>query len=94
MKFIILTFIHFYWFFKSNKNQPKCIFSKSCSHYVYEMTCNKGFIEGLKAFYFRYKNCRYGYEIFKDPITGKLQILLLSGSVLQQEEISKRLLTK
>lgn len=93
MKFILLSIIHFYWFIKPIKSKPKCIFCKSCSRYVYEVTLEKGFLKGLTAFYFRYKNCRYGYEIFKNLTTGKTQILLPSGLILEQEEISERLLT-
>lgn len=92
MKFILLAIIHLYWFFKPKNSKPKCIFCKSCSHYIYETALNKGLLKGLEAFYYRYKNCRYGYEIFKNPITGEFQILLSSGSILPQEEISKRLL--
>lgn len=94
MKFILLTIIRFYWFIKPNNRKPKCIFRKSCSCYVYGIISDKGALKGLAAFYFRYKNCRYGYEIFKSPTTGEIQILLPSGFILEQQEISKKVINK
>jgi uncharacterized protein len=60
---------------------------------VYEIAQQQGFLEGLKALRFRYKNCRYGFEIFRDPINNNIQILLPSKIALDSEEIAERLLT-
>lgn len=84
--------IHLYWLFKSNDRRAKCVFKKSCSTYVYEKTKEEGFIIGIKAFLFRFKNCRGGFEIFKNPINNKTQMLLPSGIVIEKEEIAERLL--
>ncbi|WP_339919594.1 membrane protein insertion efficiency factor YidD [uncultured Flavobacterium sp.] len=92
MKYTILLAIQLYWFFKSKNGKAKCIFKKSCSTYVYEKTKAEGFIIGTKAFLFRYKNCRGGFEIFKSPITNKTQILLHSKIIVESEEIANRFL--
>lgn len=94
MKHLILLIIRLYWATKSKRRVPKCIFKKSCSHYVYEETIENGFLKGLNAFYFRYKNCRSGFEIFKNPLNGNVQILLSSKKIIESDEIAERLLNK
>jgi uncharacterized protein len=94
MKNLILLTIQLYWFFKPNSSMPKCIFKKSCSHYVYETTQKEGFLKGLTAFWFRYQNCRGGFEIFENPMNNKTQMLLPSRIVLDYDEIAERLLMK
>jgi putative component of membrane protein insertase Oxa1/YidC/SpoIIIJ protein YidD len=91
MKYLILLTIRLHWLLPKNKRR-KCIFKKSCSNYVFEATRESGFLEELKAFYFRYKNCRGGFEIFKNPITSETQMLLLSKIVIGNNEIAERLL--
>jgi len=81
-----------YWFLKSKNRKPKCLFKKSCSHYVFEITKEQGFLKGLSAFHFRFKNCRYGYEIFKNPVTNELQMLLPTKVIIENSEIAERLL--
>lgn len=92
MKYIILLVIRLYWCLKPKHSNPKCIFKKSCSHYVFEITKEQGFLKGLSALYFRYKNCRYGYEIFKNPVTNEMQMLLPNKVILNNKEIAERLL--
>jgi putative component of membrane protein insertase Oxa1/YidC/SpoIIIJ protein YidD len=94
MKHLILLIIRFYWFSKSISSKPKCIFRKSCSYYVYEITQEQGFLKGLKAFLFRYRNCRGHIQIFKNPISNKTNMLLPSGIVIEEDEIAERLLIK
>ncbi len=83
-----------YWLIKSKKSKPKCIFKTSCSHYVYEEALHYGFLRGLKAFHFRYKNCRNGFEVFKNPISKDVQMLLPSGNIVDSKEIAERLIFK
>ncbi|EJL73807.1 Protein of unknown function DUF37 [Chryseobacterium populi] len=70
----------------------KCIFKTSCSKYVYEKTANEGFISGLKAFRYRFHNCRSEAHLIENPITEKLQIILPSHHILDETEISEKLL--
>ena len=92
MKYVILFAIQCYWNCIPKRKRKKCIFKKSCSHYVFETTKEKGFLEGLKAFQFRYSNCRGGFEIFKNPLTHETQMLLPSKTVISSEEIAERLI--
>lgn len=92
MKYLILFAIRLYWILIPQHKRKKCVFKKSCSNYVFEITQMEGFIKGLNAFRFRYQNCRGGFEIFKNPINNKIQMLLPSGIVIEKEEIAERLL--
>ncbi|MBE8726890.1 membrane protein insertion efficiency factor YidD [Flavobacterium hungaricum] len=92
MKFFILITIRLYWFLIPQSSRKKCIFKKSCSNYVFETTQKEGFIKGLKAFQFRYKNCRGNFSIFQNPIDNKIQMILPSQIIINEEEIAERLI--
>jgi len=92
MKYALLFWIKLYWFFKKKDKPAKCIFKKSCSHYVYEETKNKGLITGLLALRFRIRNCNYGYELFKNPVDNKTHMILPNKTVVEEEDIASRLL--
>lgn len=92
MKLILLLIIRCYWILIPQSKRRKCIFKKSCSHYVFETTQKEGLIKGLKAFHFRYKNCRGNFSIFKNPINNKIQMILPSQLIINREEISDRLI--
>lgn len=92
MKFLLLLAIKMYWKIIPSSKRKKCIFKKSCSNYVYEITQKEGFINGLKAFQFRYQNCRGNFAIFKNPLTNKIQMILPSQIIIDREEISERLI--
>lgn len=93
MKYLILLIIRLYWFLIPQSSRRKCIFKKSCSHYVFETTRKEGFLKGIKAFQFRYKNCRGNLSIFQNPINNKIQMILPSQIIIEKEEIAERLIT-
>lgn len=92
MKHLILFAIQMYWNCIPASKRKKCIFKKSCSNYVFEITQKEGFINGLKAFLFRYKNCRGNFTIFKNPINNQIQMILPSLIVIEKDEIAERLI--
>ncbi|QHI37053.1 Putative membrane protein insertion efficiency factor [Kordia antarctica] len=92
MKYFLLFIIKSYWLIIPKSKRRKCIFKQSCSNYVYQTATKDGFIAGLYAFKYRYKNCRYGYETFINPIDQKVQIKLRNNEILDQEDISERFL--
>lgn len=81
-----------YWNCITPSKRKKCIFKKSCSNHVFEVTQKEGFVNGLKAFRFRYKNCRGNFQIFKNPINDRIQMILPSQIIIEREEIAERLL--
>lgn len=93
MGFFLLYSIKLYWLTKSKSRAAKCIFRKSCSHYVYDITKKKGLLKGLQALKYRINNCKYGFEIYNDPESKKYKIILPNKDILEEEEIAERLLT-
>jgi len=92
MKHLILFAIKIYWNIIPPSKRKKCIFKKSCSNYVFEITQKEGFINGLKAFKFRYQNCRGNFVVFQNPIIDKIQMILPSQMIIEREEIAERLI--
>ena len=94
MKHCLLFCIKGYWFFKAKNKPAKCIFKKSCSHFVYEETSKKGFLKGIKALKFRIENCVYGFELYKNPINNTTQMLLPNKMIVEEKDIAIRLLNE
>lgn len=92
MKYFLMGLIKCYWWIIPKSKRKKCIFRESCSQYVYRITLDNGFLQGLQSFLFRYRNCRYGYEIFKNPVSKEIQLMLPNKEVLCEKEIAERLL--
>lgn len=89
MKSLLILLIKVYWLVVPPAKRRKCIFRTSCSKYVYEETVNKGFFSGLKAFKYRFQNCRSGAYIIENPL-GEIQIILSNQQILNETEISER----
>jgi len=92
MKYVLLIIIKLYWVLIPKHKRRHCIFKKSCSKYVYDITLQYGLKEGLKAFHFRYKNCRNEYELFENPLNGEIQIILPNKNVIKEKDISSKLI--
>ncbi|KFF04206.1 membrane protein insertion efficiency factor YidD [Flavobacterium reichenbachii] len=92
MKYFILFAIQIYWKAIPASKRKKCIFKKSCSNHVFEITQKEGFLKGIKAFQFRYKNCRGNFVIFENPINNKIQMILPSQIIIERKEIADRLI--
>lgn len=90
MKILLLILIKFYWFIIPADKRRKCIFKKSCSHYVFDITKKQGIIKGMKSLLHRFKHCRSGYYV----IHGKNGRLLISAHnmVFDENEIDENIL--
>ncbi|RZK27157.1 MAG: membrane protein insertion efficiency factor YidD [Flavobacterium sp.] len=91
MKFILLAIIKLYWFVWPKSKRRNCIFKISCSNHVYTQTKSNGFTVGLNAFAFRYKNCRHGFSLYNNPVTGEIELLSATGKVFKSIEIADHL---
>lgn len=89
MKNLLLLLIKMYWKIIPPSKRRKCIFKTSCSKHVYEKTVSEGLISGLKAFRYRFQNCRSGAYIIENPL-GEIQIILPNQQTLNETEISDR----
>lgn len=88
MRFFLLIAIKIYWKVTPKSKRGSCIFRKSCSGFVFEQTSQNGFWSGIKAFGFRFENCRHGFTIFTNPMDGSLQLILPNNEVLDEELIA------
>ncbi len=86
----LLWVIRCYWRLVPDDQRRPCIFKVSCSKHVYQVALNKGLLAGLRALRFRIINCRNGYHLFEDPISGKKQMVLRSGQVIPEQDIAQR----
>ncbi|WP_081801950.1 membrane protein insertion efficiency factor YidD [Aquimarina atlantica] len=92
MKWIFIITIRLYWYLIPKSKRRRCIFRKSCSNYVYEQINNNGVNSGIKAFRYRFRNCRSGFQLFKNPFNNETQMILPNQEIIKQEEIAKRLI--
>ncbi|WP_307452462.1 MULTISPECIES: membrane protein insertion efficiency factor YidD [Chryseobacterium] len=90
MKYLLIIIIKLYWSLVPPHRRRMCLFKMSCSKYVYQETLNKGFINGLKAFRYRFSNCRAGAKLIKNPINNQLQLILPNTQIIEEHEISER----
>jgi uncharacterized protein len=90
MNWVLLILIELYWKIFPPSMRRSCLFKETCSHYVYRQTREFGFFCGIKALRTRMKKCRKGYQLY----TGNkgLEIKLVDGSILCEDEISPNLL--
>lgn len=90
MKYLLILIIKIYWLIIPEKKRKRCLFKKSCSNYVYEITQKKGLIAGVKALKFRVHNCNSDYNIVD---IGKEKILITKTyKRFKEKEISPFLL--
>lgn len=93
MKHFLLSFIKLYWFFIPLDKRRTCLFHKSCSRHVYDITSEKGLFLGLKALMTRIKTCRPNHEVIYLDKEKTLLIKLSDGTILQQNEISENIVS-
>ena len=87
MKLVLLIPIQIYWIITPKHNRRSCIFSESCSKYVYRITKECGLMSGFKALLRRKQQCRTGYHfIFKTD--NDVFIQLADKSVINANELS------
>ncbi len=89
MKYLLMFAIRIYWRIPS-KLHSKCIFKETCSHYVYRIAEQKGFIDGMKAFLERNELCRPGYIVYR--FDSKFYLKTANGQVFEEQYIASTLL--
>lgn len=94
MKALLLLVIKMYWALIPKDKRRSCIFRTTCSHYVYHKTAQEGFYKGILALRYRFMNCRSGYHVFEHPIESTTKMILSSGQVISEDEISKRFIKR
>jgi hypothetical protein len=90
MSRILLILIRFYWSVVPAAKRRACIFTESCSRYVYRITQEQGLQCGIRALIVRYRQCRPGYAVLS--MTEGRFVLLADGSTVQSEVMARRVL--
>lgn len=94
MKYVVLTLIQIYWLIIPESKRKNCLHCESCSRFVYRKTESNGLKSGLWAFCNRYRSCRPGYEVIKLEPENRVLMKLVTGEILQEEEISKNIMDR
>ncbi|WP_051200298.1 membrane protein insertion efficiency factor YidD [Flavobacterium subsaxonicum] len=94
MRHLLLVIIKFYWLAIPKNKRRNCLFKKSCSHFVFEVTAQHGLVKGLQALQYRFKNCRPGAALFINPVTGQTEMILPGHNIISQQDIAQHLLLK
>ncbi len=90
MKYWLLLLIKIYQTFIPKRFRDKCLFKESCSNFVYRVTKEEGLKKGIKAFIYRYRNCRPNYQITE--VNGRLFLITEDKEVIESSLIDERVL--
>jgi putative component of membrane protein insertase Oxa1/YidC/SpoIIIJ protein YidD len=92
MKWLLLFVIRTYQTLTLKRFRRKCLFKESCSNYIFRITKQKGFREGMKAFNYRINNCRPGYFIIEKG--GRKLLITNKKQVIEEQFISEKIIEK
>jgi|GEM_PF-315221 len=88
MRFLILIPVYLYWHLWPAKwKHRQCLFRESCSHHVWRVTREEGFLPGWRALVYRYRNCRPGYRI-QLTRDGTFEMVLVHGDIIGESDIA------
>ncbi len=85
MKYLLLLAIRIYWRIPTKLHQ-KCIFRETCSHYVYRIASNQGFLAGIAALRERNELCRPGYVVYR--YQGHYYLKTANGTIVEEQDIA------
>lgn len=85
MRYVLLFIIKIYWKLIPAKNRNRCIFKKSCSNYVFDITQKNGLLKGVNALCTRFKSCRPGYTII--DLDNKTYVITANHKMFALEEM-------
>lgn len=92
MKSLLLFAIRIYRVLIPESIRPKCLFKESCSKHIFRIAKEKGFIAGIKALRYRFKNCRPNYYLIEN--NGKKLLITAQNEVIEEEFIDERIIER
>jgi putative component of membrane protein insertase Oxa1/YidC/SpoIIIJ protein YidD len=92
MKNIFLFIIKIYQVFIPKRFRGECLFKESCSHYVYRLTKENGFSDGISALRYRVHHCKPNYFITENK--GKILLITAQHKVIEEEFLSKNIINE
>lgn len=91
MRLVLLFAIKCYWILIPKSKRNHCIFSESCSNYVFRITKDKGLFKGLISFKERFNSCRPGFHIVQ--LKGETYLITVNQKLFKQEEICSKIIS-
>lgn len=90
MRGVLLGAIRAYWRLVPPQRRRTCLFAKSCSRHVYDLTSQEGAAAGLRGLRDRFSACRSGYALLalRDEDGGAL-VRLADGRVVRLDDMSQ-----
>lgn len=85
MKYLILLLIRFYWLLPK-RFRSRCLYKETCSHHVYRITKESGFIKGVKSLIIRIETCRPNYSLI--DVDNQTFLLCRNGHVINEDEMA------
>ena len=85
MKYLLLLAIRIYWKIPTRWH-GRCIFRETCSHYVYRIASEQGFLAGIRALQERNRLCRPGYLVYHSE--NRYYLKTANGQVFEEEDIA------
>lgn len=92
MRFLLLYVIRLYWAIIPEHKRRNCLFSETCSQFVFRIFLTEGVLKGFIAFKSRFLQCKPGYQVFRDERLNVFKMQLRNGIRINEQEISPRLL--
>lgn len=89
MKYLLLLAIRIYWKIPTRMHN-RCIFRETCSHFVYRIASQQGFMAGIKALKLRNGLCRSGYVVYYSQ--GNFFLKTANGTIFSEDDIALSLL--
>jgi hypothetical protein len=81
MRFVLVGLIRMYWTIVPEHCRRSCLFTESCSHYVYRTAREEGLVSGLLALRRRWLQCRDGYVLGARTPSGGPAVMTRDGSI-------------
>ena len=85
MTFMILGLIRLYWWIVPERCRRQCLFSETCSKYVYRQTKGYGGRAGIMAFNRRLGACRPGFQLRVRDCA--FELVCRDGTIVPQSEL-------
>jgi len=92
MKNLFLFIIKTYQVLIPKRFRGKCLFKESCSHYVYRLTQENGFSDGISALRYRVHNCKPNYFITENK--GKILLITARYKVIEEGYLSENIINE
>jgi uncharacterized protein len=83
-------YIRQYWKFIPEEKRQVCLYKESCSRYIYRIFQEQGFLRGLEAVKYRFKNCHKNYSFIFNNNTIYLETR--NGDHIKRESINPEIL--